>query len=59
MMTVVKGIVNFMTHSKCINVGVKPVMGYLDHITMPRSYAVLEPGRGKIDVCPEIIAQSR
>ena len=51
MITVVKGIVNLMTHSKHMNVVVKPVMEYLDHIAMARSYGVLKPGRGKIDVC--------
>ena len=49
--TMVKGIANLMTHSKCMNVVVEPVMGYLDHIAMARSYGVLKPGRGKIDVC--------
>ena len=51
MITVVKGIVNLMTPSKCKNVVVEPVMGYLDYIAMARSYGVLKPGRGKIDVC--------
>ena len=40
-----------MTHSECMNVLVQPVMGYLDHIATARSYWVLRPGRGKIDVC--------
>ena len=51
MTTIVKGIANLLTHSKCMNVVVKLVMGYLDHIAMDRSYEVLKPGRGKIDVC--------
>ena len=37
---VVKGIVNVMTHSKCVTVVVQPVMGYLYHITMARSCGV-------------------
>ena len=51
MTTVVKGTANLKTHSKYMNVVVKPVMGYLDHIAMARSYGILTPGRGKIDVC--------
>ena len=50
MTTVVKGITNLRTHSKCVNVVVKPVLGYSDHIAMARSYEVIKPGRGKIDV---------
>ena len=50
--TVVKAIVNLMTDSKCVNVVVEPVMGYLDHIAMVRLYGVFKPGRDKIDVCP-------
>ena len=42
---------NLMTHSKCVNVVVKPVMGNSDHIATARSHVVLKPGRGKIDVC--------
>ena len=49
--TVVKGITNMMKHSKCMIVVVEPVMGYLEHIAMAICYRVLEPGRGKIDVC--------
>ena len=49
--TMVKGITNLMTHSKCVNVIVEPVTGYLDYIAMARSYGLLKPGRGKIDVC--------
>ena len=44
MTTVVKDIVNLM------NVAVKPVTGYVDHVFTARSYGVLKPGRGKIDV---------
>ena len=51
MTTVVKGIMNLMTHSKCMNVDVEPVTGYLDHIAMARSYGVLKPERAKIDIC--------
>ena len=49
--TVAKDIINLMTHSKCMNVVGKPVMGYLHHVTMARSYGVLKPGRCKINVC--------
>ena len=54
MTTVVKGITSVTTHSKCLNVDVEPVMGYLNHVAMARSYQVLKPGRGKIDVCLRI-----
>ena len=50
MTTVVKGIVNLVTHSKCMSLVVEPATGYLDHIATARSYGVLKPGRGKIDV---------
>ena len=49
--TVVKGITNLMTHSKCMNVLVEPGTGYLDHIAKARSYGALKPGRDKSDVC--------
>ena len=49
--TVDMGIVNLMTHSKCMNIVVKPVTGYSDHIAKVRSCGVLRPGRGKNDVC--------
>ena len=55
MTNVVKGITKLMTHSKCMNVVVKPVMGYLDHIATTRSYGLLKPGSGKIDVVSEVI----
>ena len=51
MTTIVKGITNLMTHSKCMNVVAEPFRGYSDHIAMARSYGVLKLGRGKIDVC--------
>ena len=57
--TVVKGIANLMTHSKCMNVVVYPVTGYSDHVAMNRSYGGLKPGRGKIDTASEIIVQNR
>ena len=34
-----------------MNVDVEPVPGYLDHIATARSYHVLRPGVGKINVC--------
>ena len=48
--TVVKGITNLMTYSKCLNV-VEPDTEYLEHIATARSYGVIKPGRGNIDVC--------
>ena len=44
--TVVKGNMNLMTHSKCLNVVVEPVTGYSEHIAMTRSYGVLKPAQG-------------
>ena len=38
-------------HLKDMNVIVEPVAGYLDHITMARSYGMLKPGIGKVDIC--------
>ena len=49
--TVVKGLTNLMTHSKCLTVVVEPVTGYSEHIVMARSNRVLKLERGKIDVC--------
>ena len=49
--TVVKGTVNLMTHSGCLNVVVEPVLRYSEHFAMARSYAVLKLGRSKIDSC--------
>ena len=34
-----------------MNVDVKPVMGYLDHLVMARPYKILKPGRAKSNVC--------
>ena len=48
--TVVKGIVNLTTHSKCMNIAVKSVTGYWDCTATARSYGVLRAERGKIDV---------
>ena len=49
--TVVKGIVNLTTHSKCLSVVFEPVAGYSKQIAIARLYGVLKPGEGKIDVC--------
>ena len=49
--TIVKGTANFTTHSKCLNVVVEPVAGYSEHIATTRSYVILKPAKGKIDVC--------
>ena len=49
--TVVKGIANLITYSKCLNVVVESVTGYSEHIAMARSYGLLKPGKGKIDFC--------
>ena len=46
--TVVKGIMNLMTLSKCLNVVVEHVMGYLEYIAMARSYGVLNQGEAKL-----------
>ena len=46
-----KGAAALMTHSKCMNVIVKPNVSYLDHVTMDSSYGVLGPGVGKTDAC--------
>ena len=46
-----KVVVKLMTHSKCMNVAVKSIAAYSDHITMARYYGVLRPGVGKINVC--------
>ena len=40
--TVVKGITNLATHSKCFNVVVEPVMGYSEHFAMARSLWVIK-----------------
>ena len=42
MSTVIKGITNVMTHSKCMNVVLKPVMGYSDHTATARTYGGIE-----------------
>ena len=34
--TVVKGIMNLMAHSKCLNVALEPVVRYLEHIATAR-----------------------
>ena len=47
---IVKGIVNLMTHLKCMNVVVKPVMGYSGPVAGANSYGLLKPGSGKINV---------
>ena len=59
MTTVVKGITNLITHSKCMNVLAKPVIGYADQIATARLYVVLKPGRGKkLMFASEIFMQS-
>ena len=47
----VKGVAKLTTHSKYMNVVIEPIVGYLDHIAMARSYEILRPGIGKINVC--------
>ena len=49
--SIVKAIVNLMTHSKYVNVVVEPVMGCSDDVAMAISYGVLKPRRSRIDVC--------
>ena len=51
MTIMVKGAAKLMTHSKCVNVIVEPIVDYLDHIATARSYGVLTPGVGKVDIC--------
>ena len=51
MTIVAKGVAKLMTHSKCMNVIIKPTIGYTDHTVMVRSYGVLRPGVGKVNVC--------
>ena len=48
---VVKGAVQLITHSKHVNVTIEPYASCSDHVTMVRSYGVLRPGVGKVDVC--------
>ena len=57
--TMVKGIANLMTHSKCVNVVGELVKGYSDHIAMARSYAVLKQGEAKLMFASKITVQSR
>ena len=40
----VKGVAKLMTHSKCMNVIVKPIADYSDFIVTARSYVLLRPG---------------
>ena len=47
----VKGAAQLMTHSKHMNVITEPIAGDSDHMAMARSYGVLKPGVGKVDVC--------
>ena len=49
--TAVKGIMNLMTHSKCLNVTIEPDLGYSENI----AYGVLKLGRGKLMFASEII----
>ena len=46
-----KRVAKLVTHSKCINVVIKPIAGYLDHIATAKHYGILRPGVGKINVC--------
>ena len=49
--TVVKTVAKLMTHSKCMNVVIEPIVGYLDYTVTPRSSGVLRKGVGKVDFC--------
>ena len=51
MTIMVKGVTKLMTHSKHVNVVVKPIMGYSDHTVTARFHGILRPGVGKINVC--------
>ena len=57
--TIVKVIGNLMMHSKYLNVVVKPIIRYSDHITMARSYGELTPGGDKNNVCLKKITLPR
>ena len=37
----VNSVAKLLTHSKCVNMAIKPIRGYSDHISMARSYGVL------------------
>ena len=47
----VKSIAKLMTHSKYMNMVIGPIVGYSDHIVIARSYDVLRPGEGKVNIC--------
>ena len=51
MTVMVKGVAKLMAHSKCMNVVIKPIMGYSDHIATARSYGIFRPGVGLINIC--------
>ena len=44
---VVKGAAKLMMHSKCVNVIVKPIVSYSDHISTAISYGVLRLPQNK------------
>ena len=46
----VKGVAKLMTHTKHVNVVIKPIVGYLDCIATARCHGVLRPRIGKTNV---------
>ena len=50
MTIMVKGAAKLMMHSKYMGVTVEPIMGYLEDIATAKSYGVLRPWIGKVDV---------
>ena len=48
---VVKGAAQLTMHSTHMKVIVEPIAGCSDHAAIARSYGVLRPGIGKVDVC--------
>ena len=39
-----------MTHAKCMNVVIEPIVDYSDHTITARFYGILRPGVGKVNV---------
>ena len=57
--TVVKGMAHLITHSKCMNVVIEPLMSYSDNIATVRYYGLLNKEEAKLIFASEIIAQSK
>ena len=50
-MIVVKGKVKLNTHSKCVNIMIKPIVEHSEHIAMGYSYGILKPSSSKENIC--------